>query len=72
MREVIEKTWGWNEEWQRTDFERRFRQYLASVIEYQRRPIGGLLLVLCHVNSFTTAFNWRMLRACGKQPMRWR
>jgi len=44
MREVIEKTWGWDEEWQRIDFEQRFRQYVASVIEYERRPIGGLLL----------------------------
>lgn len=44
MREVIEKTWGWDEEWQRQDFERRFADYLASVIESEGRPIGGLLL----------------------------
>ena len=44
MREVIEKTWGWDEEWQRTDFARRFHQYVASVIEYEGRPIGGLML----------------------------
>lgn len=44
MREVIEKTWGWDEEWQRTDFERRFRQCVVSVIEHEGRPIGGLML----------------------------
>jgi len=25
MRDVIEKTWGWDEAWQRTDFECRWR-----------------------------------------------
>ena len=44
MGEVIEETWGWDEEWQRRDFERRFSEYLASVIESGGRPIGGLLL----------------------------
>ena len=44
MREAIENTWGWDEEWQRTDFERRFHRYVASVIEYEGRPIGGLML----------------------------
>jgi GNAT superfamily N-acetyltransferase len=44
MREVIEKTWGWDEAWQRTDFERRFREYLTSVIEYDDQAVGGLML----------------------------
>jgi ribosomal protein S18 acetylase RimI-like enzyme len=44
MREVIEKTWGWDEEWQRKDFDRRFADYFASVIESDGRRIGGLLL----------------------------
>lgn len=47
MREVIEKTWGWDEDWQRRDFERRFGEYIASVIECEGRPIGGLLLEPC-------------------------
>ena len=33
MREVIEKTWGWDETWQLQDFERRFREYVVSVID---------------------------------------
>jgi len=30
MREVIEKTWGWDEAWQRNDFDRRFSEYVVS------------------------------------------
>jgi ribosomal protein S18 acetylase RimI-like enzyme len=44
MRQVIERTWGWDEEWQRRDFDRRFRTYTASVIELKGEAIGGLLL----------------------------
>jgi ribosomal protein S18 acetylase RimI-like enzyme len=44
MREVIEKTWGWDDMWQRGDFERRFGAYLASIIECEGRATGGLLL----------------------------
>jgi ribosomal protein S18 acetylase RimI-like enzyme len=44
MRLVIEQTWGWDEEWQRRDFDRRFRSYAASVIELEGAAVGGLLL----------------------------
>ena len=44
MRLVIEQTWGWDEEWQRRDFDRRFHSYAASVIELERAAVGGLLL----------------------------
>ena len=44
MREVIEKTWGWDEDWQRRDFDRRFREYLALIIECDGQAAGGLLL----------------------------
>jgi ribosomal protein S18 acetylase RimI-like enzyme len=44
MREVIEKTWGWDEAWQRVDFQRRFHQYVVSIIECDGRAAGGLLL----------------------------
>jgi ribosomal protein S18 acetylase RimI-like enzyme len=44
MRDVIEQTWDWEETSQRADFDRRFREYLVSVIESDRRPVGGLLL----------------------------
>ena len=44
MRHVIEKTWGWDEEWQRRDFDRRFREYLTSIIECDGRHAGGLVL----------------------------
>jgi ribosomal protein S18 acetylase RimI-like enzyme len=44
MREVIEKTWGWDEAWQLQDFDRRFREYVVSVIECEGHAVGGLLL----------------------------
>ena len=44
MREVIEKTWGWDEAWQRYDFEKRFGQYAVSVIEADGRDAGSLWL----------------------------
>jgi ribosomal protein S18 acetylase RimI-like enzyme len=44
MRPVIERTWGWDEEWQARDFDRRFRTYAASVIEVEGESVGGLLL----------------------------
>jgi ribosomal protein S18 acetylase RimI-like enzyme len=44
MRGVIERTWGWDEEWQRQDFDRRFRRYAVSVIERETGSVGGLLL----------------------------
>jgi hypothetical protein len=42
MRDVIEKTWGGDEAWQRRDFDRRFREYLTSIIECDDDAAGGL------------------------------
>ncbi len=44
MRSVIEATWGWDESWQRRDFDRRFESYEASIIQAGGEPAGGLLL----------------------------
>jgi ribosomal protein S18 acetylase RimI-like enzyme len=44
MREVIETTWGWDDTWQRTDFDRRFTSYLVSIVEVDNRPVGSLWL----------------------------
>ena len=44
MRDVIEKTWGWDEAWQRKDFDRRFNEYLVSIIESEGQAAGGLML----------------------------
>ena len=44
MRDVIEKTWGWDEAWQRYDFEKRFGQYAVSIIEADGRDAGWLWL----------------------------
>jgi ribosomal protein S18 acetylase RimI-like enzyme len=42
MRDVIEATWGWNEEWQRGDFAKRFAESQYFVIEADGTSIGTL------------------------------
>jgi ribosomal protein S18 acetylase RimI-like enzyme len=44
MRDVVERTWGWDDSWQRADFERRFAGCSVSVAVVGGRPIGGLFL----------------------------
>ena len=44
MRQVIEQTWGWNDAWQRGEFDTRFRMCAVSVIEIDSQPAGGLWL----------------------------
>lgn len=44
MREAIEKTWGWDEAWQRNDFQERFQRLSVSIIQADGRDVGGLWL----------------------------
>lgn len=44
MREVIDATWGWDENWQQTDFDRRFSELRVSVIGVGGQPAGRLWL----------------------------
>lgn len=44
MRDAIEKTWGWDEVWQRDDFEERFKHCSVSIIQADGRDVGGLWL----------------------------
>lgn len=44
MRESVEMTWGWDDDWQRRDFERRFAVCQSFVIESGSTPAGGLFL----------------------------
>lgn len=44
MRPVIEVTWGWDEAWQRQDFERRLAAYEVSIIQVEEQACGGLLI----------------------------
>lgn len=44
MKTVIEQTWGWDPAWQRSEFDRRFASYEASVVESCGRAIGWLLI----------------------------
>ncbi|HUF17497.1 MAG TPA: GNAT family N-acetyltransferase [Thermoanaerobaculia bacterium] len=42
MRDVIESTWGWNEEWQRADFEKRFQESFYFMVEVDDISVGTL------------------------------
>ena len=44
IRQVIERSWGWDEAWQRRDFDRRFSECLVSIIESEGRAVGGLMV----------------------------
>lgn len=44
MRDVIEQTWGWDDAWQRAEFEKRFDDCTVSIIEADSRPVGSLWL----------------------------
>jgi len=44
MRDVIEQTWGWDDTWQRADFQKRFDMYTVSIIEAGSRSVGSLWL----------------------------
>lgn len=42
MRDVIERTWGWDEGWQRGDFSRCWAVSDVSVIDVNGQVVGGL------------------------------
>ena len=44
MRDVIEKTWGWDGAWQGADFDRRFAESIVSIIEVEGRAAGSVWL----------------------------
>ncbi len=44
MRALIEQVWGWDESWQRNNFDSRFQHCQVSVIELDGRAAGSLWL----------------------------
>jgi ribosomal protein S18 acetylase RimI-like enzyme len=44
MRDVVERTWGWDEAWQRAHFDSRFAPAAISVITVAGRDVGVLSL----------------------------
>ena len=44
MRHAIERTWGWDEGWQRADFERRFHASAVTILEVDGTDAGCLWL----------------------------
>lgn len=45
MREHIERTWGWDEAWQRADFERRFQAGTTQIITLEGERVGAVEVV---------------------------
>src|SRR5215470_9615765 len=41
---VVYNTWGWDDAWERADFDRRFGTCAVSIIGVRGRAIGGLWL----------------------------
>jgi ribosomal protein S18 acetylase RimI-like enzyme len=41
MKDLIERTWGWDEKWQLEDFDRRLTRCRVSVIETEGQPVGA-------------------------------
>jgi GNAT superfamily N-acetyltransferase len=46
MKELIDRTWGWDEVWQREDFESRLAGCRISIIEVEKAPVGAIYLEL--------------------------
>ncbi|HYB96341.1 MAG TPA: GNAT family N-acetyltransferase [Vicinamibacterales bacterium] len=44
MRAVVEATWGWDDDWQLRDFDRRMGAYEIWIIEEDDQPCGGLMI----------------------------
>ena len=44
MRDVIEQTWGWDDTWQRANFQQRLDVCTVSIIEAGSRSVGSLWL----------------------------
>lgn len=44
MRDVIEQTWGWDETWQRSEFDKRFETSSVWIIEADTRAAGTVWL----------------------------
>src|ERR1700751_3731072 len=44
MRAYVDQTWGWDDNWQRSRFERNFAPSSIQIIESKQHPIGFLLV----------------------------
>ena len=44
MRQAIEQTWGWDDVWQRADFERRFNESAVTILDVEGVDAGCLWL----------------------------
>jgi len=44
MRDYVQRTWGWDDNWQRERFDKNFDPARVQIIEYEGRPIGYISL----------------------------
>ena len=44
MKGIVTATWGWDDDWQKADFDRRWQCYSTRVIESQSQPWGAVCL----------------------------
>jgi ribosomal protein S18 acetylase RimI-like enzyme len=44
MKDLVTRTWGWDEHWQQTDFDRRWHCYSSRVIEDRSASLGAVCL----------------------------
>ena len=40
LKKYVEKTWGWNEDWQKQNFDKNFRVEDGRIVVYENRDIG--------------------------------
>jgi len=52
LQSYVEKTWGWNEQFQRNYHEKYFEPKNLKIIEVENKPIGSLKVI----NEKTTPF----------------
>jgi ribosomal protein S18 acetylase RimI-like enzyme len=74
MRDVVERTWGWDEAWQRAHFDSRFAPAGISVITEAARDVGALSLQARPSELYVAALEIApemQGRGLGTAVMRW-
>ena len=54
MKDLIDRTWGWDEIWQREDFQRRVKRCRVSMIEVETIAVGALYVELLPQSIYIT------------------
>jgi ribosomal protein S18 acetylase RimI-like enzyme len=54
MKDLIERTWGWDEEWQLRDFDRRIDLCQVSVIQVEDHAVGAIWVEVESTSIYVT------------------